>query len=392
MRINHNISSLNATRQLAFNNQYVSKSLEKLSSGYRINRAADDAAGLAISEKMRAQIKGLSAAQRNAQDGISLIQTTEGALNETHSILQRMRELAVNATNGTMSDSDREKLQDEIDQLTAEIDRIGSSTEFNAKKLLNGSLEESHNLIDAELTYQINTNSDILTTGIGILTGGASIVADTDGVYVKVLQAGTTATAYTITMNTALGSNLTLSVSATGIAVSDSNGTDIFTLNAAETNKLIAGDSITLSLTGFQAAKSTDDSIQMQIGANPGQGLAVGVNDMRAEALGVKNGTDTLDISTQDKAAASTAAIDAAINKVSVERAKLGAVQNRLEHTINNLGAAEENLTASESRIRDVDMAMEMVEFTRFNILTQAATAMLAQANQTPQTVLQLLR
>ncbi len=270
MITNHNISALNAHRQLNANTNAVQKSLEKLSSGLRINRAGDDAAGLAISEKMRAQIRGLEMATKNAQDGISLIQTAEGALTETHAILQRMRELAVQAANDTNTDEDRTALQNEITQLIAEIDRIASDTEFNTQTLLDG-------------TFQ---------------------------------------------------------------------------------------------------------SRVFHIGANQGQAITVDLGSMLAADLGV----DSVDISTQTGADSAIATIDNAINTVSEERAKLGAIQNRLEHTINNLGASAENLTAAESRIRDTDMAKEMMNFTKNSILTQAAQAMLAQANQVPQGVLQLLR
>jgi flagellin len=274
MRINHNIASLNTYRQLTINTTAGSKSLEKLSSGYRINRAGDDAAGLAISEKMRGQIRGLNQAERNSQDAISLIQTAEGALNETHSILQRMRELAVQSASDTNTDDDRKELQKEIEQLTAEIDRISTDTEFNTMKLLKG---------------------DFATT-----------------------------------------------------------------------------------------------ALTFQVGANKDQVVTLTIGNMDSATLGV--GTTVIDLTTQVSAASAITTIDEAIGKVSSERAKLGAMQNRLEHTINNLGTTAENLTASESRIRDVDMAKEMMEFTKNSILQQAATAMLAQANSQPQGVLQLLQ
>ncbi|MBA2877255.1 flagellin [Anoxybacillus kamchatkensis] len=270
MRINHNIAALNTHRQLTMGTSAAAKSMEKLSSGLRINRAGDDAAGLAISEKMRGQIRGLEMASKNAQDGISLIQTAEGALNETHAILQRMRELAVQGANDTNTTADRDEIQKEIDQLVSELDRIGNTTEFNTQKLLSGGI----------------------------------------------------------------------------------------------TNTIF------------------------QIGANISQTITIAINDMRANALGV----DSLTVDTNANANNAISAIDQAISRVSSERSKLGAIQNRLEHTINNLGTAAENLTAAESRIRDVDMAKEMMEFTKNNILTQAAQAMLAQANQQPQGVLQLLR
>lgn len=280
MIINHNISALNTHRQLGAATNAQSKSMEKLASGMRINRAGDDAAGLAISEKMRGQIRGLDQASRNAQDGISMIQTAEGALNETHDILQRMRELATQSANDTNTGSDRGELQKEFNQLAKEITRISDTTEFNSQKLLDGS--------------------------------------DADG---KVFQ----------------------------------------------------------------------------IGANQAQNLTLTISDMSATALLVGTGTneaDTVgvDITTQANADAAITLVNTAIETVSAERSKLGATQNRLEHTINNLSTSSENLTAAESRIRDTDMAKTMMDQTKNSILSQAAQAMLAQANQAPQGVLQLLR
>ncbi len=275
MIINHNLAAMNSHRQLTINNGYQGKSLEKLSSGYRINRAGDDAAGLAISEKMRAQIRGLNQASRNSQDGVSLIQTAEGALNETHSILQRMRELAVQAANGTNDGEDTEYLQDEVEQLLAQIDTIANGTQFNGKTLLAGGLSSG-------LTIQIGANTQ---SGIDFITIG-------------------------------IGSMTTTALSINAVDISSASG---------------------------DAVGAIDD-------------------------------------------------IDAALALVSAERSKLGAYQNRLEHTIANTDNASENLQAAESRIRDVDMAKEMMNYTKNNILIQSATAMLAQANQQPQAVLQLLR
>jgi flagellin len=274
MRINQNIAAMNAYRNLSVTQGQQAKSLERLSSGFRINRAADDAAGLAISEKLRSQVKGLDQAVSNAQNGVSLIQTAEGALNETHAILQRMRELSVQSANDTNTDDDRALIQKEVTQLTTELTRISDTTEFNGQKLLNGDFNDP------------------------------------------------------------------------------------------------------------MAPKT------FQIGANAGQTIGVTIADQDATALGV----DTVDVSTKAGAEAAITAISGAIDTVSGSRADLGAVQNRLEHTINNLSVASENLAASESRIRDTDMASEMVSFTRSQILSQAGTAMLAQANQVPQGVLSLLR
>jgi flagellin len=274
LRINQNVAAVNAYRNLSVTDGQMSKSLEKLSSGFRINRAADDASGLAISEKLRGQVKGLDAAAANAQNGISLIQTAEGALNETTAILQRMRELTVQAANDTNVAADRTAIETELDQLSEEITRIAGSTEFNTQKLLDGS-------------------------------------------------------------------------------------------------KAAGG-------------------LTFQIGANAGQTLNVKIGDMDATALTVDDANIVVD--TAANASASLAKIDGAIAAVSGQRSSLGAVQNRLEHTVKNLNVASENLAASESRIRDTDMAKEMMSFTRAQILSQAGTAMLAQANQAPQGVLSLLR
>ena len=304
MRINQNISAMNTQASMVRSDNAISKSLERLSSGLRINRAADDAAGLAISEKMRGQIRGLKQAARNAQDGISLIQTAEGALNETHSIVQRMRELAVQAANDTLTDADRQEIQKEINQLTQEVDRIAKTTEFNTKKLLRG-------------------------------------------------------------------------VSTTVTSGSGSGATTTTTIE--------------------------DLTLKMHIGANKDQTMTVTISNMDTGALkigltsggsGVAAGTDAykgLDVSTQSGANKAIETYDTALSTISSERAKLGAYQNRLEHTISNLDTARENLSASESRIRDVDMAEEMANFSRAQILMQASTAMMAQANAKPQAVLQLL-
>lgn len=272
MRIQHNIASLNTNNALRVNNQNASKNLEKLSSGYAINRAGDNAAGLAISEKMRGQIRGLDQAATNAQDGISLIQTAEGALNETSDILQRMRELAVQAANDTNVSQDRDAIKAEVSALAAEITRIASTTQFNTQELLDG----------------------------------------------------------------------------------------------------------------------TFSSKSFQIGANADQNIEITISSMTASSLGV--GSIANSMSSYSAATSAITTINSAINKVSTQRANLGAVQNRLEHTINNLSTTSENLTSAESRIRDTDMAKEMTEFTKNNILLQASQSMLAQANQQPQGVLSLLR
>ncbi|WP_019915064.1 flagellin N-terminal helical domain-containing protein [Paenibacillus sp. HW567] len=580
MIINHNIAALNTHRQLSINTANTNKNIEKLSSGLRINRAGDDAAGLAISEKMRGQIRGLDQASRNAQDGISLIQTAEGALNETHSILQRQREIANQSANGTNTDSDRQALQDEMNQLTSEINRIGNTTEFNTQKLLQGDGKTNlvgsgvvnganlasgadkltveatqtttlalatgknvaagdklavtlngqtltvnfqakdsngvgkdgiaYNVTDTtasvasnEVADDVNTsaagarealqkmidsnevlkgnytvsgaNGDITITAVkgGAFEGaagniGASTVTSTD------LGKGATGVANVGTTTAAIKANASIDFASVntdtalkglvgkGFTIGDQQiefynasegaykgngiGVAIDTALAEATNKnqilakaiadtvsnKIEGVTVTatsgataITITAVKGGEEgnniafKDGGVQkdfattFQIGANSGQSMSLSIGDMRAKALGitgkagdvgftktntVTNGTNdvkgeaALNIATKDGAAAALDVLDKATASVSSERSKLGAVQNRLEHTINNLGTASENLTAAESRIRDVDMAKEMMEQTKNNILAQAAQAMLATANQQPQGVLQLLR
>ncbi|HEY8389255.1 MAG TPA: flagellin [Parasegetibacter sp.] len=367
MRINHNISALNAYRQLSVNNTSLQKSLEKLSSGLRINRAGDDAAGLAISEKMRGQIRGLEMAVKNAQDGISLIQTAEGALNETHAILQRMRELAVQATNDTNTIADRREIQKEINQLIEEIDRIAETTEFNTKKLLNGDLDGATSVyryqtdqISGTVTIQTGTNDKLAFN----VNGQAKTIT---------LDAGTYTAGQLAQM---IQQKLNESPDLSGMTVTESGG--VLTFEA----KFL-----------FATEDSTDSTANTDLNITASTEASKVASNETIKSLFVAN-VDTAStggVLTKDSATAAISNIDAAIQQVSAERSKLGAYQNRLEHTINNLGTAAENLTAAESRIRDVDMAKEMMEFTKMNILNQAATAMLAQANMMPQSVLKLL-
>ncbi|QJX63801.1 flagellin [Niallia circulans] len=556
MRINHNIAALNTYRQLNTASTAQSKSMEKLSSGLRINKAGDDAAGLAISEKMRGQIRGLDQASKNAQDGISMIQTAEGALNETHSILQRMRELSVQASNDTNTDADRTSLQTEISQLKDEIDRIGNTTEFNTKKLIDGSVgakklagsdnaavisnalgketaatatsvavvnKDTFAPADETLKLKIDgANIEVAlndTDYAGFKTGAAgaetintkdyaaklqedinkaiaeynkanetsianvsvTASADSDGsISIKSGSVGETSTvdiisnagskAYGLTAEddgtdtvTAKGSEgvfsaagaasvnaigatdkIKLTVDGTEIevelatvgtkndydATTPSKGMDQLATDLAKdiNNKIDAYnatvssekalDKVSVSVkdgalvveSGSDKATSSikfDNSeaaqllglakqnsatqgggVDFQIGANQTQTMKVTIEDMRTDALGIKD----IDLSTKAGAQEAITKVNDAIEKVSAQRSNLGAFQNRLEHTINNLNTSSENLTAAESRIRDVDMAKEMMEQTKNSILSQAAQAMLAQSNQMPQGVLQLLR
>lgn len=376
MIINHNLASINTYRQLSTNNAATSKSLEKLSSGLRINRAGDDAAGLAISEKMRGQIRGLDQASRNAQDGISLIQTAEGALSETHSILQRMRELAVQASSDSNTDTDRGELQKEVDQLTKEIDRISNTTEFNSQKLLDG--QKANVVAKKESAEVLASNTNEYT-----VSKSSAITADNTYLF-KVGNETTSAGVFNYTITDSSGTTIktgTVSTAATSLAVATG-----ITLNFSA-NAISAGDSVAVVARKAVTA-GTDQSFAFQIGANSTQTINVDISDMSSTALKVNK----IKIDSQKSAEASISTVEQALRDVSAERSKLGAFQNRLEHTINNLGTSSENLTAAESRIRDVDMAKEMMNFQKNSILSQAAQAMLAQANQQPQGVLQLLR
>lgn len=403
MIINHNLAALNTHRQLSVNTANTQKNIEKLSSGMRINRAGDDAAGLAISEKMRGQIRGLDQASRNAQDGISLIQTAEGALNETHSILQRMRELANQSANGTNTENDRGEIQKEINSLTSEINRIGNTTEFNTQKLLDGGKDGTAHSEVIAVAGKFKVG--VVDPEVGITIDGTAITGNTgDAPLADLITA--------INADTTLGAKYTAAAGtgtdADKIILTQKAGTEADTVPTIGGGTLI--ETVTKGVTAKDAVVADDaKSIKFQIGANQNQSLTLDIADMRASALGITtagtsdklavtdgtNNTTTeqaLDVTTHEGSANAITKIQAAIDKVSSERAKLGANQNRLEHTINNLGTSSENLTAAESRIRDVDMAKEMMEQTKNNILSQAAQAMLAQANQQPQGVLQLLR
>ena len=384
MRINHNIAALNTHRQLNTASTNQSKSMEKLSSGLRINKAGDDAAGLAISEKMRGQIRGLDQASKNAQDGISMIQTAEGALNETHSILQRMRELSVQSSNDTNTDDDRDALNKEFSQLKEEIDRIANTTEFNTQTLLNGNLGSKVGVAatDAEDITSVTGVAKISTSG-GIAAGTYTLTkVDTD--------ADTGVIAHYTAQATINGDTVDLKSTE-----DKANGRLVFTIQDDQGNDTgVVGFTIETNggyAVGDAEAKEVEivgGETQFQIGANRNQTIGLSIDDMTTKGLSI----DALDISGSNGAQSATTALDIAIKSVSDERAKLGALQNRLDHTINNLSTSSENLTAAESRIRDVDMAKEMMEQTKNSILSQAAQAMLAQANQQPQGVLQLLR
>jgi flagellin len=395
MRINTNLDALNAQRNLSATGAMYSKSVEKLSSGLRINRAGDDAAGLSISEKLRGQIKGLAQAQRNAQDGISLIQTAEGALNETHSILQRMRELSVQSANGTLTANDQSAIATEMTQLGSEIDRIGNATQFNGKTLLNGGLNTTVSGGTAVQGALLATTVGVSISKIDVsnATGGHTYTfASSGGGTTLTLTDGTTGVSQTLTpaaMTATASSTQTLNFSTLGVSIS-LNG-----FNAAGTAANILTDLDTTTVT-----TAGGGAVSFQIGANSNQTVSVGISDSRSGAIGAGGTYANLSAAVAAFTGAPTAAIaqnlmqsiDQAITDVSANRSTLGANQNRLEHTIANLGVSQENLTASESRIRDVDMAAEMVNFTKTGILQQAGQAILAQANQAGNGVMSLLR
>ncbi|MBQ7233270.1 MAG: flagellin [Bacillales bacterium] len=418
MRINHNISALNTYNKLGTNQLNASKNMEKLSSGLRINRAGDDAAGLAISEKMRAQIRGLDMATKNANDSISLIQTAEGALNETHSILQRMRELAVQATNDTNTDADRTELQAEINQLIAEVDRIGNTTEFNTKKLLDGTAKGVVEKRDGSGVVNNNSNLTITQSELQVFQENAKD-AKVNGSYTLIktnetMSGAATVLEFRVYNNDGDESVIKFAAGGAGSGTSEfkvSGGSFVFLSgssvfasgtgskavsidisginNSATGGGLKVGESITFVFGAKQDAEAdVDSAILTQIGANGGQTSFLSMNDMRSKALDI----DQINVTDKWSASAAIERVNAALTKVSAQRSSLGAVQNRLEHTINNLTTASENLSSAESRIRDVDMAKEMMELTKNNILSQASQAMLAQANQVPQGVLQLLQ
>lgn len=503
MRIQHNIAALNALNQYNTNNNAVSKSLQKLSSGYKINSAADNAAGLAISEKMRGQISGLNQAKDNANDGISLVQTAEGGLSETQSILQRMRELAVQSSNGTyQNETDRSNLNLESNALVQEINRISSSTAFNKINLLDGSLENgavavptgtgniglvagsgtavtATGLPDGTSVNFVTQNNGVTNTAaysatnktltISLATGSGSAATYTstdinnliktatgdtvpDGVSVSftgnisagdgvttgsklgtIVLATPTVTAPTTAQDVyGTDSSFKLSATMTGhtgvtqfaftsvdptsapVGVTNNNGQVSVALDqgksysASDINDMLKAADIDFQAsfdgsktgaaiaTGFGTKSVIDGTgtaasgLTFQIGANgsDAERVTLNIGDMSASGLGVNN----VSIATADDATGAIATIDSAINKVSSTRANLGAMQNRLEHTVNNLSTTSENLTSAESQIRDVDMAEEMMNMTKNNILSQAAQSMLAQANTMPQNVLQLLK
>ncbi|HZL02150.1 MAG TPA: flagellin, partial [Cellulomonas sp.] len=373
LSINQNIAATNSYRNLSNTQNDLAKSLEKLSSGFRINRAADDAAGLAISEGLRSQVGGLKVAVRNAQDGISVVQTAEGALTESHAILQRMRDLAVQSANDSNDVDSRSAINTEATALKSELSRIADKTTFNNIKVLDGNFKGK----DIQVGYAAND-----TIQVDITSGGTSAAKSTwaNGAAVATAAAATFTQGGVVTTTAAL----TASTDANNIA-SQLNADTAFKTNYTASVDAATGGLVVQSKTGGAAAITAGGGLNAA-GTNAAAG--VGSAGFSATDLGV-NGVD---LTTKAGATAAITSIDTAIKAVSSSRANLGALQNRFEHTIKNLNVSVENLSASESRIRDTDMASEMVQFTRSQILSQAGTAMLAQANKIPQGVLQLLQ
>ena len=436
MVVQHNMQAMNANRMLGVTTSAQAKSTEKLSSGYRINRAADDAAGLSISEKMRKQIRGLSQASDNAQDGISCVQTAEGALTEVHSMLQRMNELAVKAGNGTMSEDDRQNVQDEIDQLTTEIDRVSETTKFNETYLLKGDDTSNGNkrtfkagavlgTVDG-LTVkakggtvaELKDNADVKLGTVGMQSSDKTKFSIADATLAdKVVGVTTDGTNTTVTLadgtvdtkskadientygiktenaaqagdSATISKTLTLETADADISGTYTGNLDNMTVGATVTAKLA------ISATGTSSLSNNTKALilSFQVGAETSKEnkIDVTMESMSAKGIGISGIKVTGKDSTNADSAVNT--ISDAIKKVSSQRSALGAVQNRLEHTISNLDNVVENTTSAESRIRDTDMAEEMVNYSKNNILAQAGQSMLAQANQSTQGVLSLLQ
>jgi len=451
MVVQHNMQAANANRMLNVTTSAQSKSTEKLSSGYRINRAADDAAGLTISEKMRKQIKGLDRASTNAEDGVSAVQTAEGALTEVHSMLQRMNELATQSANGTNSSTDRQAIQDEIDQLSTEIDRVSETTKFNETYLLkgqNGTTDKymkAHDagfagtLADGDKTATFSmkikageslkiggTDYDVYADGSGVTELQASVKAlaanktvEIDGTTYTVVAKGGAVDATknqleatTIAAKIKAGAKVKVDTADAVTAVDTTKATSISVTNATDkvkeqlkaANDIGAVDGKSTVTAGTATADGTVEftiqkghatvadtlSFNLHVGADADSTnkITVDIDAMSSAGLGIKG----INVSTEQNATYSIDAIADAISQVSSQRSALGAVQNRLEHTINNLDNVVENTTSAESRIRDTDMAEEMVNYSKNNILAQAGQSMLAQANQSNQGVLSLLQ
>ena len=404
MVVQHNLTAMNSNRMLGVTTNKQAKSTEKLSSGYKINRAADDAAGLSISEKMRKQIRGLTQASSNAQDGISAVQTAEGALNEVQDMLQRMNELAVKAANGTNSEDDRNYIQDEVNQLIKEIDRVSTTTKFNETYLLKGDeTAKVDGVADTTIAGTLGTNGtkaalEIDFSALEAKEGKSDITVGVGGKsYSVTVEKGDDATAIGDKLEAAMNANPIVDKIGGKFTATNTDGKITLAATNNGVTELKTGDAVTVKSSGILTLK-------LHVGADStaDNQISVDIKQMSADVLGLKTGkstttaakNDTLLVngSNDDNARKAIDTIASALQEVSKQRSALGAAQNRLEHTIANLDNVVENTTSAESSIRDTDMATEMVKYSNNNILAQAGQAMLAQANQSNQGVLSLLQ
>ena len=401
MVVQHNLTAMNANRQLGITTGQQAKSSEKLSSGYRINRAGDDAAGLKISEKMRSQIRGLDKASSNAQDGISLIQTAEGALNEAHSILQRMNELAVQGANDTNEGIDRDAINQELDQLTQELDRISTTTQFNKQNLLDGQFTDKNLQVGANANQKITISIDNMNAqslGLRAIAGEEKTPVQSGVKPTTITYKGNT---YDYDVDKKQSWNKKAAISEFKAAISGAANVDQYAMQFnSTTGSLYYIDAASKKYSTASAAMKADVSAAKGDASKAitnSLGTYLQTEDVKADDQTVAASAETFtltkpDVSTYAKANATITAVQDAINKVSSQRSALGALQNRLEHTVANLDNVSENTSAAESRIRDTDMADEMVEYSKNNILAQAGQSMLAQANTATQGVLSLLQ
>ena len=403
MVVQHNLTAMNANRQLGITTGAQAKSSEKLSSGYRINRAGDDAAGLKISEKMRSQIRGLDKASSNAEDGISLIQTAEGALSEAHSILQRMNELAVQGANDTNESIDRDAINQELDALTTELDRISTTTQFNKQNLLDGSFQSKNLQVGANANQNITINIDNMNAdslGLRKIKGFEAGAAQTGEKPISVSYKGMT---YAYNSTKTDDENQAAAISSFKTAIANAASEDQYAAKFSKGSMYYNGTGATNGANKYATAKSAMDADVASAQAAMSSALKKSWADYldKEKTTGTKatvlaQGTAFEEkkptVSDYSRANATITAVQTAINKVSSQRSALGALQNRLEHTVANLDNVSENTSSAESRIRDTDMADEMVEYSKNNILAQAGQSMLAQANQSTQGVLSLLQ
>jgi flagellin len=394
MVVQHNLTAMNSNRQLSVTTSAQAKSAEKLSSGYRINRAGDDAAGLKISEKMRSQIRGLNKASSNAEDGVSLIQTAEGALNEAHSILQRMNELAVQGANDTNETIDRDAINEELDALTEELDRISSTTQFNKQNLLDGTFTDKNLQVGANSNQKISISiGSMNATALGLTgkTVTTSYAAQTGVKYTGVTYDGITVNLTVSTLGKASAIASAKKLLSGSIAVRYSAGNYARQLDG--TYKGLVDGTTYVAATSAAAGDKKAALSAMKIAVSGSFDKYVKTETVSAIALADTTNTNrNVNVDSYKTANESIDAIQEAINRVSTQRSALGALQNRLEHTIANLDNVSENTQSAESRIRDTDMASEMVEYSKNNILAQAGQSMLAQSNQSTQGVLSLLQ